>query len=249
MGAIEKFHGAHPPRVSTASASIAFVGRAFATSATRCRNDSTERCCNERAHRKGRTIPRRRRAGNSTHVRIARSVTARQIAFHFAFRRHVDLQALCDDGADARLHVRRIHELVYAVLVLAHEGTVGTALRLAASFEFGKATNVARQVLVRRARAVAARGACFRAGAGGLCRAGFTTSHGAARFRVRDTIAVGVLRFAFGDKGLFAFFFTAADAIDRRRIAARRARISARIGAAGNWFALAFAVATSLKVQ
>jgi hypothetical protein len=54
---------------------------------------------------------------------------------------------------------------------------------------------------------------------------------------------------AFHDERLLAFGVTTGNAINRRRVAAILTRTAARIGTSGNRLALAFAIATRLKIQ
>jgi len=223
--------------------------RVFTIAAPRGGNACAECRGHQGSDCKGRILAGRRRTCKTTDARIARTITARQIARHLPLRGNVDLEALRDDGIDARFHVRRIDVLVTPVFVLAHERAVGTALRFAASFELRITSKIAIHVLERRTPTLTTSRTRFLAGRRCALRTRRTTAARAAGLRIRHAIALGVIRLAFRDKRLLALGHTAANAIERHRIAIVQAFGVARIRAIRNWLRHTIAIAARLEIQ
>lgn len=189
-------------------------------------------------------MTRRRGTGQTTSIRASAAITAFERACAFATRGHVDLETLSNQSVDALLGIRSIDILIIAENRAARSFT----LHAAATFELGVTLNVAIQIDRRGTRACTTRIAMFRA-VRGLNLALATTIAGAAGLGIFNAIAIGMFRFAIGNKGLFALFVTTSNAIEFGGVTLRDTAHAAVVGAAGIRRKRTTSTATSLELD
>ncbi len=194
----------------------------LAIAATRDGNAGSGHAHGDRDGRKGRIVARRCGTGQTSSLRATTTITTTERTGAFATRGDVDFQALGHERIDTALDVRCID-----ILAIAEQATFWLATRDGATtFELRKTAEIAIHVDVGRARTIATRNAMILTGVRahhGHVAAIFTVTL-AGCFRSRYAIVGRRFRgFAALRGGLIAFRMASDHAIERRRIAFRKA--------------------------